>query len=171
MSAFSTEPAKSGEGRITRSAKKILLTTTNPFEKQFGYHRAVRRGPFIFVSGTTAVDFSKGNSSDEHEEPPKVRYPGDPHKQAVLAMQRCQQAVRDLGGKVEDVVRVKMFVAKYENCGAVEDAYKAVFAGDQSSNSANGEDLLGAAATMIVVPGGFVDEDMLVEVEVDAYCY
>lgn len=30
--------------------------------------------------------------------------------------------------------------------------------------------MIGAAATMIVVPGGFVDKDMLVEVEVDAFC-
>lgn len=29
---------------------------------------------------------------------------------------------------------------------------------------------IGVAATMIVVPGGFVDPDMLVEVEVDAIC-
>lgn len=85
-------------------------------------------------------------------------------------MGRCLQAVTDLGGNAEDVVRVKMFVAKYEDCGAVGDAYKSVFGGSQLASSENAGDLLGAAATMIVVPGGFVDEDMLVEVEVDAYC-
>lgn len=169
MSTPATEPASSGEGIITRSAKKTLLTTANPFEKHFGYYRAVRRGPFIFVSGTTAVEVMSPDSHG-HAQPPSVKFPGNPFKQAELVMQRCLQAVTDLDGRLEDVVRVKMFVAKYEDCGDVGDAYKAVFGGGDPKSPEQKDDLVGAAATMIVVPGGFVDEDILVEVEVDAYC-
>lgn len=167
MPAPITEPTPSGEGIITRSAKKTLLTTTNPFEKHFGYHRAVRRGPIIFVSGTTAIKLSNEKDSNGHGPPSVVKYPGDPCKQAELAMKRCLQAVIDLGGNAKDVVRVRMFVAKFEDCGVVGDTYKAIFGGGQSEDE---DDLSGAAATMIVVPGGFVDEEILVEVEVDAYC-
>ena len=168
MSTTSPNPAE--EGTVTHTSKKTLYTTTNPYEKQFGYHRAVRRGPFICVSGTTAAELvdpfgtSAGGS-------PGIRYPNDAFKQAQLAMQRCQQAVERLGGVNEDVIRVKMFVARSEDCGAVGEAFRAVFGGlTESDQPPSDIDNIGAAATMIVVPGGFVDDAMLVEVEVDAYC-
>ena len=41
--------------------------TGNPYEARFGYSRAVRRGPFVFVSGTTSVDPAGG----------AVQHPGD----------------------------------------------------------------------------------------------
>jgi enamine deaminase RidA (YjgF/YER057c/UK114 family) len=77
------------------------LTTGNPYEQRFGYHRAIRRGPFIFVSGTTAIDKSTG----------KLQAPGDASAQAALAMKECISAVEALQGKREDVCRVRMFVA------------------------------------------------------------
>lgn len=151
------------EDTITQTTKKTTFTTTNAFEQKFGYFRAVKRGPYIAVSGTTAL----------MENPPdtgsKVEHAGNAYKQAELAMKRCMNAVSKLGGMPKDVIRVKMFVARHEDCAAVGSAFKNVFGGDQAHGV--GSDIVGAAATMIVVPGGFVDEDMLMEVEVDAYVF
>lgn len=114
---------------ITSSSPKSIYTTPNPFEARFGYHRAVRKGPFIFVSGTTALieisdptspspegskqdDVSDGkDQSEEGKNESKVHYPTDARKQAQVAMERCVDAVEKVGGKRTDVVRVRMFVS------------------------------------------------------------
>ncbi|KAK5095364.1 hypothetical protein LTR70_003528 [Exophiala xenobiotica] len=180
-----THPA----AKTTTTTHKTLLTTPNPFEQRFGYHRAVRRGPLICVSGTTAVKvFAAGPDAEldvdvdayidakgeRRLSEVQILHPGDAHKQAKTAMSVAVEAVRGLGGELEDVVRVRMFVANHEDCDKVGAAFKDIFGqsdwseGD-SGGSGDVEDTIGAAATMIVVPGGFVDKDMLVEIEVDAY--
>lgn len=71
-----------------------------------------------------------------------------------------------------------MYVAKPEDCGAVGEGFREVF-GKQNgfpSSARDGEGALiqgkkgevGVVATMVVVKDGFVEKDMLVEVEVDA---
>jgi enamine deaminase RidA (YjgF/YER057c/UK114 family) len=85
----------------TPSGSKSYFTTPNRFEVKFGYHRAVRKGPFIFVSGTTALDPETG----------KISHSGDAYKQALVAMGKCVEAVQKLGGAKKDVVRVRMFAA------------------------------------------------------------
>jgi enamine deaminase RidA (YjgF/YER057c/UK114 family) len=83
------------------SGNKTYFTTSNRFEYKFGYHRAVRKGPFIFVSGTTALNPETG----------KIDHPGDAYQQALSAMKRSVDAVQQLGGARQDVTRVRMFVA------------------------------------------------------------
>lgn len=83
------------------SGCKTYFTTANTFEVKFGYHRAVRKGPFIFVSGTTALNPDTG----------AIEHPGDAKLQARVAMNRCADAVKQLGGRAEDVMRCRMFVA------------------------------------------------------------
>jgi len=106
--------------KTTITTHKTLLTTLNPFEQRFGYHRALCRGPLICVSGTTAVKVfpgegdvdvdaeGDGNGSQNELE---ILHRGDAHMQAKTAMGVAVEAVRGLGGKLEDVVRVRMFVA------------------------------------------------------------
>ncbi|KAG9519860.1 hypothetical protein KCU93_g7884, partial [Aureobasidium melanogenum] len=137
------------------TAKKQYYATNSPWETRIGYYRAVRRGPFIFVSGTTAVDSSPDATS------PKVLHPGDAKAQALVAFQEIIKAIQALGGRgAENIVRTKMFVQRQEDCTAVAEAFSQVL-GKQ-----NGSDY-GTTATMIFV-GGFVDPDMLVEIECDA---
>lgn len=83
------------------SGRKSYFTTTNRFETAVGYHRAVRKGPFIYVSGTTSLIPESG----------EVEFPGDAARQAGAAMKRTVDAVERLGGKVEDVCRVRIFLA------------------------------------------------------------
>lgn len=159
---------------------KIAFTTANPFEQNFGYHRAVRRGPFIAVSGTTALRLLSSRSPTSADPPPtkhntepssKVHSPGDAYGQAIHVFNTCVSAIEAVGGKKEDVIRVRMFVANGDDCGVVGDAFRATFGGQPLGvdDEASKQDLVAATATMIVVPGGFVDPEILVEIEVDAF--
>lgn len=125
---------------------KTSFKTANPYEKSFGYSRAVKKGPFIFVSGTTSI------SPDENGED---RFPGDAYRQTVVAFQEALKAVKALGGTKEGVARVRMFIASKQDCDEVGRGMKEVF----------GE---GEWAATMIAGVGFVRKEILVEVEVDA---
>ena len=137
------------------SGLKHYYNTANPFEKRFGYHRAVRKGPFILVSGTTALDPNTG----------LLQHPGSAELQARAAFEEALRAVTALGGEVGDVIRVRMFVARQEDTEGIGKAFSSFFNVEAPDVDAE----MGTAATMIVVgKGGFVDSEMLVEIELDA---
>lgn len=143
-----------GTSTVPNQADKRYYSTSSPFETQIGYYRAVRHGHQIFVSGTTAVDPESPPSA------PQILFTGDARKQTHAALTECINAIKALGGKgAESVVRVKMFVSRREDCPAVGEGFKEILARDGAG--------IGTTATMIVV-NGFIDEAMLVEVEVDA---
>ncbi|KAH0614564.1 uncharacterized protein H6S33_000200 [Morchella sextelata] len=125
---------------------KASYKTPNPYESLFGYSRAVRKGPFIFVSGTTSIMPDSAGA---------VQYPGDAYRQTVVAFRESLKAVEALGGTKEDVVRVRMFVASMDECDEVGRGMKEVFGAGEW------------AATMIA-GAGFVRQEIRVEVEVDA---
>lgn len=79
---------------------KTAVTAPNPFERAFGYPRAVRKGPFIFVSGTTFL-----------QEDGKVAFPNDAGSQAGRVFDLSVRAVEALGGAKKDIMRVRIFVA------------------------------------------------------------
>ncbi|KAE8356526.1 Endoribonuclease L-PSP/chorismate mutase-like protein [Aspergillus coremiiformis] len=139
----------------TSGSLKQVYATSSPFEQKIGYYRAVRHGQQIFVSGTTAVDPTSPSDA------PQILFPGDARQQTCVALRECIRAVQALGGQgAENVVRVRMFVSRHEDCVAVGEGFTEVLGhGSQPG--------VGAAATMVVI-NGFVDEKMLVEVEVDA---
>lgn len=140
---------------LHRPKSKQNHATSSPWEAKIGYYRAIRRGPFIFVSGTTAVDPSS-SATDA-----KVLHPGDAKAQAHVAFREIIKAIQALGGRgAESIVRTKMFVQRQDDCGAVAEAFSEVLGKREGSDC-------GCAATMIVV-GGFVDAEMLVEIECDA---
>lgn len=118
--------------------------TTNPYEQKFGYSRAVRRGPFIFVSGTTSIDCSSG----------EILHLTSAFDQTLKIFDEILLAVQGLGGKKEDVVRVRMFVTD-EDAEEVGRGLKTAF-GD-----------VAPAATMII-GAKFVPSQMKVEIEADA---
>lgn len=150
-----TETTSNGTVHATPSGTKQLYATSSPFEQRIGYYRAVRHGSHIFVSGTTAVDPQSPPSA------PQILFPGDARQQTRVALTECVEAVRALGGTECSVVRVRMFVANPQDCTAVGEGFREVLGKQMGAE-------VGAAATMIVVRNGFVDENMLVEIEVDA---
>ncbi|KDR82969.1 hypothetical protein GALMADRAFT_238678 [Galerina marginata CBS 339.88] len=119
--------------------------TPNPYEEKFGYSRAVRKGPFIFVSGTTAIDTGTG----------KVLFPKSAYDQTLKVFSEIVLAIEALGGTKTDVVRIRMFVAEEKDAEGVSRALKEVFGS------------VAPAATM-VFGLRLINPDMRVEIEADA---
>ena len=109
-----------------------------------GYARAVRRGRTIVVSGTTAND---GDGGALHK--------GDTGAQTVAALGQALLAIERLGGRLDDVVRTRIYLTPDADWSAASRAHAQLLGGVDPAN------------TMVFVHG-LVGEDFLVEVEVDA---
>lgn len=115
------------------------------WEPVVGYARAVRVGPWVAVSGTTAAAEGGGAVGGD-----------DPALQAREALTRVAAALGQLGASLADVVRTRVYVtdiARWEEVGRVHGA----FFGD-----------VRPATTMVEV-SALIDPALLVEVEADAY--
>ena len=89
--------------------------TGSPFEKQFGFARAVRIGDRIIVSGTGPVE-DDGSTT-----------PGDAAAQAERCFTLILRAVEELGGSARDIVRTRMFLTDYDDQGTVGDVHARFF--------------------------------------------
>lgn len=120
------------------------VTTDTPWEAIVGYSRAIRVGPHVHVSGTTATD-SEG----------EIVGKGDAHRQAVRAIGNIRAALEAIGSGLQDVVRTRMYVT---DIGAWEEVGRA-----------HGE-AFGAVrpATTLVEVRRLIDPEMLIEIEADA---
>lgn len=114
------------------------------WEPIVGYSRAVRVGPWIVVAGTAAAD-----------EQGRVVSPGNAYAQAVYVLRKIQTSVEKAGGRMEDVVRTRIFLTKIGDWEAVGRAHAEFF-----------HDIR-PAATLVQV-SRLIDPQMLVEIEVDA---
>jgi enamine deaminase RidA (YjgF/YER057c/UK114 family) len=114
------------------------------FEETAGYSRAARHGNRIAVSGTGDV---AGDGS--------VGHPGDTYGQTHSSLERALAAVERLGGRRADVIRTRIYLAPQADWREAARAHK---------------ELIGevAPANTTFFVAGFVAEEMLVEVEVDA---
>ena len=93
---------------------KTCFATPSPYEEKIGYYRAIRHGNQIFVSGTTAVDPTSPTNA------PRILHPEDAKQQTCVALEESIRAIQGLGGRgVQDIVRVKLFVSRHEDCEAV----------------------------------------------------
>jgi len=70
-----------------------------PFEAMAGYARAVVDPPYVFVSGTTGFD------------PQTLQFPEDVESQCENCFATITLALAKAGASLEDLVRVRIFVA------------------------------------------------------------
>ena len=89
--------------RNEQSMSKQTVSSGTKFEEIAGYSRAVRIGDRILVSGTTATG------------PDGLVGGADPAAQARYALDKIENAIQQLGGRLEDVVRTRVYVSDIAN--------------------------------------------------------
>ena len=119
------------------------ISTGSPFEKTFGYSRAVVKGGWCFVSGVTGYDYTT------------MTMPDGIAAQAENCFATIAGVLDEAGFAMADIVRVQYTVA---DAALVDQVVPAL--GD-----AMGE--IRPAATMVIA--GLIKPEMLIEIEVTAF--
>jgi enamine deaminase RidA (YjgF/YER057c/UK114 family) len=122
---------------------RTLISSGSPFEKTYGYSRAVIAGDEVHIAGTTGYDYAK------------MTMPDDVADQTRNIYSTFAKVMKGAGGEVADIVRLRTFVTDSAYFDAVLKVQGEVF------------EEIRPAPTMMVVTA-LLKPEMKVEIEADA---
>ncbi|MFW5943053.1 MAG: RidA family protein, partial [Chloroflexota bacterium] len=126
-----------------RHMERQSVSSGTVWEERYSYSRAVRYGDRIVVAGTTAT----GPDGEVVGE-------GDAARQAAYALDKIERAIVELGGRLADVIRTRVYVSDIAHWEAVAAVHGQRFAGVNPANT--------------LVEARLVGDEYLVEIEAEA---
>jgi enamine deaminase RidA (YjgF/YER057c/UK114 family) len=126
---------------VTEHGARRSVSTGAKWEPIVGYSRAVRVAQTIAVTGTVGLEPGGG-------------FAPTAEAQARRALAIIQSAIEALGGRIEDVIRTRIFVARIEDWEGIARAHGEVFGSIRPATT--------------LVQARLIDDTALVEIEADA---
>ncbi|MBC8106543.1 MAG: RidA family protein [Anaerolineae bacterium] len=126
---------------IERALHKTVSTDT-PWEPVMGYSRAVRAGNVVAVTGTVGIL-------------PDGSYPPTIEEQTRRSLEIIRAAIEALGGRIEQVIRTRIFTTDISQWKKIASVHGQVFAEIRP-------------ATTLVEVRRLIDDRALLEIEADA---
>lgn len=125
-------------------SKQQLISSGGPWEPIIGYSRAVKTDNYVHVSGSTATL----DGVLQHE--------GDAYNQTLVAFKVIEAALAQVGYDLTNVVRTRVCLSNEADMDAVGKAHGEIFSTIRP-------------ATTMLAGLKFINPQMLVEIEVDAW--
>lgn len=129
---------------MTNDMERINFSSGSKWEPIIGYSRAVKVGPFVYVSGTTASG-PEGNLVGV----------GDVGAQTTQILKNIQSALESVGAGLENVVRTRIYLTDISQWEAAGRAHGEFFGEIRP-------------ATAMVEVSQLISDEILVEIEADA---